>query len=45
VTVNGVRCDSARREPNPYRAGGIAILQAELNTHLRSTGNVIEIDL
>jgi CRISPR-associated protein Csx3 len=45
VTVNGVRCDSARREPNPYRPGGIAIPQAELNAHLRNTGNVIEIDL
>jgi CRISPR-associated protein Csx3 len=45
VTVNGVRLDSARREANPYRPGGLAIPQSELKAHLRNTGNIIEIDL
>ncbi|MDD2763527.1 MAG: hypothetical protein PHE83_06075 [Opitutaceae bacterium] len=45
VTVNGVRCDADRREPNPYRPGGIAIPQTKLTALLRSTDNIIEIDL
>ncbi len=45
MAVNGVSCDPARREANPYRPGGIAVPRAELNTLLHTSGNTIEIDL
>jgi len=45
ITVNGRPCTSGRREANPYRPGGWAVAQTELQGLLKETGNLIEIDL
>lgn len=45
ITVNGVRCEQVRREPNPYREGGLVVSRAVLRSLLHAEGNRIEIDL
>ncbi|HEY0947553.1 MAG TPA: hypothetical protein VGD81_19880, partial [Opitutaceae bacterium] len=45
VTINGVPCDVSRREPNPYRRGGVLLPQARLRPLLRATDNDIAIEL
>jgi CRISPR-associated protein Csx3 len=45
ITVNGLRCNSGRRESNPYRPGGWIVDQTELQALFKDTGNLIEIEL
>ena len=45
LAVNGVPLASTRREPNPYRVGGLCFSRAALAAALRDEGNVLEISL
>ena len=45
VVVNGVACETLRREFNPYRSGGVRLDRAELEARLKVAGNVIEIGM
>ena len=45
ITVNGRPCRASRRGSNPYRSGGLIVSQTELQTLLKETGNLVEIDL
>ncbi|HEY5553079.1 MAG TPA: hypothetical protein VIK52_14395 [Opitutaceae bacterium] len=45
VTVNGTRLAETRREPNPYRPGGLRVAGSILDSLLRPDGNSIVIEL
>jgi CRISPR-associated protein Csx3 len=44
VTVNGRPLSADRREPNPYRPGGLLVARAELEAELKDRDNVVAIE-
>ncbi len=45
VTVNGVLLPHGKREPNPYRAGGLSFPAHLVGTHLSTSSNIIAVEL
>lgn len=45
VRINGTELPTARREANPYRAGGLRVSRSELAARLAPADNLIEIEL
>ena len=45
LRLNGTPLPTDRREPNPYRNGGIRVARAQLRAALHQGENVLEVEL